>query len=292
MAKEEIKGDKVKVSKANLNKVLGRKLLERVLHTWEEEYYDEDKEETITFERNEVIIGRGDTLKKEHIDSIIKAEVSTILLVKGQKKAKRVPETPPKEGKLVPKAKSKRRTRPQNIEIATKICDKYKEGFHTIESICNAYDVTYAAFHCWITPDRKGFIQEVQALYKEACDSSDENFGLLIKNAAREELLNRLKPRVATDVKIEDVKNTQGEVTGEKTTTTHKTVMPDATSVIFALTNKDALNFKNQHSLVGEISVIERDKYEGMSLDELDKSIKQMEKQLEKSLKPTLKKVG
>ena len=74
--------EEVKVSKAGLKKVLGRKLAARVLNTWHEDFVDEDTGEVVSIERNEIILDRDTVLEKEHIDEIIEADVKTILLHK------------------------------------------------------------------------------------------------------------------------------------------------------------------------------------------------------------------
>ena len=50
--------EEIKVSKAGLKKVLGRKLAARVLRTWIEDFVDEDTGEVVSIERNEVLIDR------------------------------------------------------------------------------------------------------------------------------------------------------------------------------------------------------------------------------------------
>jgi len=74
--------EEVKVTKAGLKRVLGRKLAARVLKTWHEDFVDEDTGEVISIERNEIIIDRDTIIEKEHIDEIIEAEVKNILLHK------------------------------------------------------------------------------------------------------------------------------------------------------------------------------------------------------------------
>ena len=74
--------EEVKVSKAGLKKVLGRKLAARVLKTWHEDFVDEDTGEVVSIERNEIIFDRDTILEKEHIDEIIEAGAKTILLHK------------------------------------------------------------------------------------------------------------------------------------------------------------------------------------------------------------------
>jgi len=74
--------EEVKVSKAGLKKVLGRKLAARVLKTWHEDFVDEDTGEVVSIERNEIIFDRDTVLEKEHIVEIIEAHAKTILLHK------------------------------------------------------------------------------------------------------------------------------------------------------------------------------------------------------------------
>ncbi|MDO5522629.1 MAG: DNA-directed RNA polymerase subunit beta [Bacteroidia bacterium] len=74
--------EEVKVNKANLKKVLGRKLAARVLKSWMEDFVDEDTGEVTSIERNEVIIERETILEQEHIDDILESDVPSILLHK------------------------------------------------------------------------------------------------------------------------------------------------------------------------------------------------------------------
>ena len=74
--------EEVKVSKAGLKKVLGRKLAARVLKTWHEDFVDEDTGEVVSIERNEIVFDRDTILEKDHIDEIIDAGAKTVLLHK------------------------------------------------------------------------------------------------------------------------------------------------------------------------------------------------------------------
>ena len=74
--------DEVKVSKAALKGVIGRKLAARVLKTWIEDFVDEDTGEVVSIERNEVIIDRETILDDSHIELIIDANVKSVILHK------------------------------------------------------------------------------------------------------------------------------------------------------------------------------------------------------------------
>ncbi len=74
--------DEVRVSKAALKRVIGRKLAARILKTWIEDFVDEDTGEVVSIERNEVIIDRETVIEKEHIEEIIDSGSKTVLIHK------------------------------------------------------------------------------------------------------------------------------------------------------------------------------------------------------------------
>src|SRR5690554_1131315 len=74
--------EEVKVSKAGLKKVLGRKLAARVLNTWHEDFVDEDTGEVVSIERNEIVLDRDTVLDKDNVEEILETSVKTILLHK------------------------------------------------------------------------------------------------------------------------------------------------------------------------------------------------------------------
>ncbi len=78
--------EEIKVSKAGLKRVLGRRTAARVLKTWFEDFVDEDTSEVVSIERNEVVIDRDVVLEKEHIQQIVDSGVKTILLHKEDSK--------------------------------------------------------------------------------------------------------------------------------------------------------------------------------------------------------------
>lgn len=74
--------DEVKVSKAGLKRVIGRRLAARVLKTWVEDFVDEDTGEVVSIERNEVVIDREVVIEKEHVELILESGAKTIILHK------------------------------------------------------------------------------------------------------------------------------------------------------------------------------------------------------------------
>ena len=74
--------EEIKVSKAGLKRVIGRKLAARVVRSWFEDFVDEDTGEVVTIERNDVILERETELNKDHIEQIIESGAKTVLLHK------------------------------------------------------------------------------------------------------------------------------------------------------------------------------------------------------------------
>jgi DNA-directed RNA polymerase subunit beta len=74
--------DEVKVTKANLKKIVERKLAARVLKSWVEDFVDEDTGEVVSIERNEVLIDRETIIEEEHLAMIEDAGVKTVILHK------------------------------------------------------------------------------------------------------------------------------------------------------------------------------------------------------------------
>ena len=74
--------EEVKVSKAALKKIIGRKLAARVLNSWYEDFVDEDTGEVISIERNEVILDRDTIIDKENIELILDSNTKSVLINK------------------------------------------------------------------------------------------------------------------------------------------------------------------------------------------------------------------
>ncbi len=72
--------EEVKVSKANLKKVVGKRLAARVVDSWTEDFVDEDTGEVVSMERTDVVIERDVELTEDHIQKIIDLDIKTILI--------------------------------------------------------------------------------------------------------------------------------------------------------------------------------------------------------------------
>ncbi len=74
--------EEVKVSKAGLKRIVGRKTAARILKTWFEDFVDEDTGEVVSIERNEIIFDRDTIIENQHIDVIVDSGSKSILLHK------------------------------------------------------------------------------------------------------------------------------------------------------------------------------------------------------------------
>ncbi|MBM3186064.1 MAG: DNA-directed RNA polymerase subunit beta, partial [Bacteroidetes bacterium] len=74
--------DEIKVTKANIKKLVGRRLAARVLKTWIEDFVDEDTGEVVSIERNDVILDRELVITEDHLDSILDSGVKSLILHK------------------------------------------------------------------------------------------------------------------------------------------------------------------------------------------------------------------
>ena len=72
--------EEVDATKANLKKVVDRKLAARVLRTWTEDFVDEDTGEVVSIDRNEVLLERDSVLTEEDIDVILDSGTKSIIL--------------------------------------------------------------------------------------------------------------------------------------------------------------------------------------------------------------------
>ena len=79
--------DEIKVNKTNLKKATGRKLAARVLKTWVEDFVDEDTGEVVSIERNQVLLERDTVLTEDDVDTVLEADVNTIILQKEDQSA-------------------------------------------------------------------------------------------------------------------------------------------------------------------------------------------------------------
>ncbi|MCQ2266933.1 MAG: DNA-directed RNA polymerase subunit beta [Bacteroidaceae bacterium] len=74
--------EEIKVNKANLKRVAGRKLAARILQSRVEDFVDEDTGEVVSIERNSILFERESIITEENIEEIIESGVQNILVHK------------------------------------------------------------------------------------------------------------------------------------------------------------------------------------------------------------------
>ncbi len=72
--------EEVKATKANLKKMVGRRLAARVLRTWTEDFVDEDTGEVVSIDRNEVLLERDSILEEKDIETVLESGAATVIL--------------------------------------------------------------------------------------------------------------------------------------------------------------------------------------------------------------------
>lgn len=161
----------------------------------------------------------------------------------------------------------------------------YEVGDVTIDSCCDAVDINTNTFYQWACPSvddfislsnerqkelkRRGFVQEVHDLFKKARENNDANYDKLVKNKAREALLELIKGGWYEEVHTIEKLDNDGNVLYKTEKKIRKYREPDTTAVIFALKNMDKENFADVTKIVSEYDTPERKRLREMSDEEL-----------------------
>lgn len=130
------------------------------------------------------------------------------------------------------------------INKAKRICKLYSEGKYTIATCCEAEGINYNTFQGWAQSNltkgdiangrqRRGFVQEVQELYKRALEENQTNYKALLKNAARDGLLRRANGITYTETHTQTRFDIYGNEIGSIIHKIEKYLPPDVTVLIF-----------------------------------------------------------
>jgi len=74
--------NEVEINSKSVRQLIGKRLAARVLHTWIEDFVDEDTGEVVSIERNEVILERETLIEEKHLELIINSGAKTLLIHK------------------------------------------------------------------------------------------------------------------------------------------------------------------------------------------------------------------
>ncbi|GEO06611.1 hypothetical protein AAE02nite_42750 [Adhaeribacter aerolatus] len=179
----------------------------------------------------------------------------------------------------------------EKIKRAKQICLLYSSGEFTIKSSCEAVGVDYSTFQHWAQPHlteedlvlgkfRRGFVLDVHLLYKRSLIENNINYKLLLKNSARQSLLDRITGTEYEEVQKEENLNEMGKIIPVKIRRITKRSLPDVSAIIFALKSLDKENFQDKmtHSINGHISIYTG--FEHLTLSELEDKKRELQDQL------------
>jgi hypothetical protein len=119
-------------------------------------------------------------------------------------------------------------TQDERLELVTKICDLYASEGGTIESTCEACGLSVNTFYLWTCK-----YTELKDIYKKAKELSDEVFLEKLRPRAQKSLIRLIEGETYTKTKQESGINAGGSF--DKTVTEDVLILPNPTSVIFAL---------------------------------------------------------
>ena len=74
--------NEVEINSKTIRQLVGKRLAARVLHTWVEDFVDEDTGEVVSIERNEVVLERETLIEEQHLELIVNSGAKTLLIHK------------------------------------------------------------------------------------------------------------------------------------------------------------------------------------------------------------------
>jgi hypothetical protein len=163
------------------------------------------------------------------------------------------------------------------INKAKKICELYSEGKYTIAACCEAEGINYYTFQGWAQSNlseediatgkyRRGFIQEVQELYKRALVQNETNYKMLLKDAAREGLLKRARGITYTETRREARLDKEGNSNGIVIYKTERYIPPDSRILIFIA---NCLNLLFDNAEIKKLSINLKSPFHSLAYEDL-----------------------
>lgn len=121
-------------------------------------------------------------------------------------------------------------------EIVKQICELVATGDHIIKDICKQVGISEAIYYVW---------KEEKLEFLELLKKAEAERLQAFKNMARSGLAKLLDVYEFEEVTTEFI-DQKGKPKVKSRKVTKKVIMPNATAVIFALTNQDSENFKHK----------------------------------------------
>jgi len=164
-----------------------------------------------------------------------------------------------------------------NKRIVKRICDLISKDTYTIAEICANVNISERCYYDW---------QSKHAEFAESIARAREKFDEIIVQEAKNSLRKKITGYTVQEKKVVMVEGKAGPDGKTKPkikeqVTIDKHFQPDTAAIIFVLTNKAADEYKNRQNteLTGKDG---KDLFEGLSNEEIDKRIKELESKTEK----------
>lgn len=153
-------------------------------------------------------------------------------------------------------------TEEQKIEIAKTVCNLYESQGCTLQSACESAGISDRLFRYWCAS-----FSEISELYKKAKAKSIDIYWDRLRDKAQTSLERLVEGETYTERKFETGATATGII--NKTTETEVTVMPNPTSVIFALKGEFPERFADRHEVSGKNGAPISFNYDKLTNDEL-----------------------
>lgn len=127
-------------------------------------------------------------------------------------------------------------------KVVDVICELYANGEHSIKDICQMVGISKDTFFTW-----KKTFPDFSDRLKAVDDDRLENFAKM----ARSGLAKLLDVHEYEEVTTEYTTDKKGKPVVKAQKRVKKKIMPSATAVIFALTNRDPDNWKHKQEVTG-----------------------------------------
>jgi len=147
----------------------------------------------------------------------------------------------------------------EKIALSEKVCDLYETQNATLKSCCEAVGISDRSFYLWGAQ-----ISQIAERYKKAKDKSVEIYWDALREKAQKSLELLIEGTTYTERKEESGVGATGMIS--KTTETEIRVLPNPTSVIFALKGEFPGRFSDKVQHTGKDG--DPIKFEGVSLED------------------------
>ena len=124
-------------------------------------------------------------------------------------------------------------------ELVTKICKLLASDDYTVTEIAKIVSINPCTYHEWV---------KTKPEFKKAIEDAEEQRFQTFKKAARSGLMTLLKGKEYDETTTEWVDDGKNKPKIKSKRTVKKFIMPNPTSVIFALKNLDKDNFRDTFS--------------------------------------------